>query len=617
MRSALLACLFFMALRVICLPADAADSLPQRLEAIRAETRTPGAAIAVVRRGHEPEFFTLGQRSLDTPSPVSPDTVFQIGSVTKPLVSTTMAILAARGEVSFDADVRNLLQSVTLPPGSTPITLTHLLTHTAGLSERNLGLMSRSASDVPDLAEYLRRRLPPFFAPPGRVFAYSNHGVGLAALAVQDLTRRDFRSILTDELFAPLAMSRSTAVLPLPPHLTGDAATGHRVSSDRVEATGTAYRNVWPAGGVSTTARDMARFMLAQLSTEDDGPISAPVRALLHTPCFSVDPDMPGVCRGFFEQRTRGRRGIGHAGQTLGFTAALILFPEEGLGVFVAANTMRSAFCQRAIDALLDEHLGPLPPDIVPPASPTLLESPINGAYRSTRTGFRTFENISSLFSTQIHTQATDAGLLVSGDLLSVAKGRIWTDGRTMFATVDPATNRLSVVSTFAGIQILTMFDPLPAIDTPWFVNEFWLSALPLAHALAVVSPLPLVLIAAVRAFRRRPASASSPVVATMVLALLGAIGFASGLGPIRAIIHAAGSGGGDLIFDTPLWFRILAWGPTLSVCVTPLLAWIIVQAWRRRRWHIAWRLLLTLGLASQVAWAWFVIHWDMVPPTL
>lgn len=150
----------------------------------------PGAVFVVVQDGSVVVQKGYGLADLDAGTPVdSGTTLFQVASVSKLFTATAVMQLAEAGAMDLQADVNRYLSSFQVEEAfDRPVTLAHLLTHTAGFDERNLGYAARDASSVQPLAAYLTARMPPRTQPPGAVTSYSNHGFGLLGLVVEEVS---------------------------------------------------------------------------------------------------------------------------------------------------------------------------------------------------------------------------------------------------------------------------------------------------------------------------------------------------------------------------------------------------------------------------------------------
>ena len=116
-------------------------------------------------------------------------TLFRVGSVSKLFIWTAVMQLVERGKVDLDADVNRYLEGVEVPATfKEPVTLAHLMTHTAGFEDHVLGLFAHDATAVRPLRDLLAAELPARVRAPGVVAAYSNHGAALAMLVVEQVS---------------------------------------------------------------------------------------------------------------------------------------------------------------------------------------------------------------------------------------------------------------------------------------------------------------------------------------------------------------------------------------------------------------------------------------------
>jgi hypothetical protein len=181
--------------------------------------------------------------------------------------------------------------------------------------------------------------MPPRFAKPGEVLSYSNHGMSLVALLIEEVSGRRFENYASQEILAPLSMSRSGFLL------TGDAAkdvaTAYRVVDGHHRAQLSDCVRTAGAGGFATTGADMARFMIAHL--EDGGYEGARILRggtmdRMHARQFAPHEGTSGWAYGFWEDIRDGRRGLMHDGGGNGYRALIYLLPARHLGVFLAYN---------------------------------------------------------------------------------------------------------------------------------------------------------------------------------------------------------------------------------------------------------------------------------------
>lgn len=317
--------------------------LPAALE----RTGIPGAAVAVV---HDGEIVTArGYGWADTgtesgePVPVDPDdTLFRPGSVSKLVTATAVLQLVESGDVDLDTDVAQYVDVDVPRAFDDPVTLRHLLTHTAGFEERLGGLIGPEGTTV-DLRDALATDPPEQVYRPGTVPAYSNYGNALAGYVVEQVSGEPFEDYVAAHVLDPAGMTSSTFAQPVPGALRDRLALGYGTSDG--PAAGFEVVGTPPAGALSAPATDMARFMLAQLGEPVTGEavLSDDTRALMQSPALGEDAlgtlaAGPRMTLGFFEEDRNGHRIVGHGGDTNFFHAHLQLYPDDRTGVYVSVN---------------------------------------------------------------------------------------------------------------------------------------------------------------------------------------------------------------------------------------------------------------------------------------
>jgi CubicO group peptidase (beta-lactamase class C family) len=300
-----------------------------------------GATVAVVKDGALLFARGYGSADVETGKPVVADTtLFRPGSVSKLFVWTSVMQLVEQGKLNLDADVNTYLDFQIPATFPQPITMRHIMTHTSGLEEFLQDLFIDDASKLRPLGEYLRDHLPRRMYPPGTVPAYSNYATTLAGYIIERLSGRPFNDYVEDRVFKPLGMTRTTFRQPLPAGWEDAMSSGYTLASEGRKPFGIV--GAFPAGSVSTTATDIARFMLAHLgggAAGDARILQAETTRLMHTRQFGMSDDMNGMALGFYEESRNGLRIIGHAGDTQSFHSDLHLIPDAGLGFFISFNS--------------------------------------------------------------------------------------------------------------------------------------------------------------------------------------------------------------------------------------------------------------------------------------
>jgi CubicO group peptidase (beta-lactamase class C family) len=299
-----------------------------------------GATISMVKDGKLLFAKGYGWADVEKKHPVVADaTLFRPGSISKLFTWTAVMQLAEKGKLDLDRDVNAYLDFKIPEAFGKPITLKNLLTHTPGFEEVIKDLFVDVSKPV-NLGQYLKTHIPLRIYPPGTVSAYSNYGAALAGYIVERVSGRPFNQYVDENIFKPLGMTHSSMEQPLPKSLDAQMSKGYRSASDGpkpFEAVGPA-----PAGSLSSTATDMARFMTAHLQGGQygDARILRPETvSLMHSRVYDLNPAANGMAYGFYEESKNGHRIIGHGGDTELFHSSVHLIPDANLGFFVSYNS--------------------------------------------------------------------------------------------------------------------------------------------------------------------------------------------------------------------------------------------------------------------------------------
>ncbi len=306
--------------------------VPQQL----ARENIAGATVSVVKDGKVIFAKGYGYSDVATKAPVSPETtLFRPGSVSKLFTWTAVMQMHEQGKIDLDKDVNEYLDFKIPDAFGKPITMKHILTHTAGFEEQIKDLFATSPTT--DLGGYLKTHIPGRIFPPGTTPAYSNYATALAGYVVERVSGTPFTQYVDDHIFKPLAMANSTFAQPLPANLEPSMSKGYRLANG--DPLAFEMVSAFPAGSLSSSATDMAKFMIAHL--QNGGPILKPeTTKLMHSRLFGLDPNGQAMAHGFYEESQNGLRIIGHGGDTIAFHSDLHLVPEKGLGFFISYNSL-------------------------------------------------------------------------------------------------------------------------------------------------------------------------------------------------------------------------------------------------------------------------------------
>jgi CubicO group peptidase (beta-lactamase class C family) len=303
-----------------------------------------GGVVVVVKDGSVLFSRGYGYADLKAQTAVSPDTtLFRPGSTSKLFTWTAVMQMVEQGKVNLDHDVNEYIDFKIPPYEGKPITLRNLMTHTAGFEEAARDLLPATAEEV-NLERYLKSHVPARIFPPGETVAYSNYGCGLAGYIVQRVSGERFEDYVQRHLFQPLNMIHSSFDQPLPAALAPLMSKGYKTASDG-EPQPFEFVDPPPAGALSSSAVDMAQFMIAQLQDGRYGDtriLQEATAKLMHSPQYTASPGMAGFDLGFYQEDRNGLRIIGHGGDTEVFHSDLHLLLDKNVGIFMSFNSLGS-----------------------------------------------------------------------------------------------------------------------------------------------------------------------------------------------------------------------------------------------------------------------------------
>lgn len=338
--------------------ADPADELGQAL----ARDGMTGIVWSIV----DGETITVGAEGFsDQPAGRSlrADDRVHVGSIAKTVVALGVLRLVSEGRISLDQSVERLLPGVAFDnrwrPAS-PVTVRHLLDHTAGLEDARLWHIFSAQTGPNDPLKEIIARDPEILkirTRPGQIFSYSNVGYTLLGMIIERVTRTPYERWLDRNILGPIGMVDSTAAFRTQQGAGRDArlAWGHQDRGDRVAAMPVAVR---PAGQLTTTPRDMARlaqFLMGDGSADGTQIVRPDLLAAMAQPRHGaaraglVDGYALGL--GLFDRF--GQAGRCHGGDIVGFRAMLCLYPQEKKAYFRSINIDKEGADYRQFDRML------------------------------------------------------------------------------------------------------------------------------------------------------------------------------------------------------------------------------------------------------------------------
>ena len=583
-----------------------------------------GAAMAVVKDGKV--FFTKGYGYKDIANgiPVDPEeTMFRVGSNTKPFTWTAVMQLAEQGKADLDADVNTYLDFRVPDTFPQPITLKHLMTHTSGFGERWLESLVSDDSELISEREWLVSNMPARIFAPGEAVGYSNYNAMLAGYIVSRISGQPYSQYIQEHILDPLGMSHSTATSPAPPELQAHLSGGYVHAEGGFEPF-PKYQSQpagFPSGVISATVTDMARFMIAELDygrySDKEIPEArilqeSTARQMRDTP-YPIDPHLRGMTHAFADVTDNGVWTLGHQGYFPPMGSQILLLPNQRLGIFFAVNTRDSgplttqhtgfqrAFFDHYFPATEAEHIEPLT-DFAGRAHRYV------GLYRRTSYPPSTPDKVADLFGAFTYTVSApgDGTLIVSLEGFQLRFIEVeplyfrQTDGSSSLVFFENDQGRIT--------RFYTDFTPQYSAErAPWYELRSFNLPLVIISVLLFVSTLIAAPVQAIISRRRgadpRPASRTAPwiLVAISVLNLVFLFGMLFGYHPPTELHGVA------------LSIKLLLTTTVISALLTAAALVYIILAWKNRYWGIAFRAYCTLVTAAALAFVWFLNQWNLL----
>jgi CubicO group peptidase (beta-lactamase class C family) len=392
-----------------------------------------GVTVAVVQEGQQK--LKKGYGFAGDARPVDPDlTLFRIGSISKTFTWIAAMQEVEAGRMKLDGSINAYLDAklaIAEVPGWRPVELRDLMSHTPGFEDRVIDMFAETPAQIRPLAARLRLRPPKRVFPPATVSAYSNYGVMLVGEAVSELEGASFQDVIERKITKPLGMNHTSFREPyparadLPTPMTADLAAELSTPYHFTDGVITAQPTEWlsqvaPAGGGSSTAADMSRYMLMMLGDGelDDARVYSHATAVaFRTPIPLPMPNGGEMDHGFIQVPLPGGfMGYGHDGETLWFQSMMVTVPALRLGVFISANTDSGHELARDLPQLIVAHFYGPPASKLAGSLPSSSDSASNytGTYVPNRRPYSGLQKFLFVLLKQASVEATPDGYLLT-----------------------------------------------------------------------------------------------------------------------------------------------------------------------------------------------------------
>jgi CubicO group peptidase (beta-lactamase class C family) len=573
-----------------------------------------GLTLVVVKDGQILFEQGYGYADVKTKRAMDPKlTLIRPGSTSKLFTWTAVMQLVEQGKLDLDRDINDYLDFKVNSSFSKPITLRNLMTHRAGFEEGIKSILTYDPKQFTTTEVYLKNHRRPTLFPPGEVPAYSNYGAALAGYIVQRLSGEPFESYVERHIYAPLGMTRSTFQQPAPEQFKADLSQGYMTASEPprpFELITTA-----PAGGMSTTPDDMAKFMIAYLQEGryQENRILKPetVRQMFGPAVHQID-DIDVMALGFFEENRNGRRVRGHGGDTIVFHTECDLFVDDGVGIFFSLNSRGEndavyRIRQGLFDAFADRYFPSSgQPSAVSASSavPNAKEHAqlIAGRYQSSRRVESAFMSVLYLLS-QTVISANDDGT-INVPTFAANKPKRYREVSPFVWTEEGGQRKVALVGEGSSRAVYSSDDPSSILQpVPAWESAVWnLSLLCASIAILLIVVILWPVSALLRWKYRQPSTlAGKELLVTRVLrvaALIDVVYLLAWIVPVSPILSNHIEAYSDSL---DLYIRLLQVGGLLVIAAAVAGIWAACQKsqkWTTAVWHV-----LSAGALVGIVW--------------
>jgi CubicO group peptidase (beta-lactamase class C family) len=335
-----------LALTLLCtlLTPARADQVDELITSRMTEHHITGLSLAIIQDGKIACVKGYGFTDKSEKSPVTPATLFQAGSVSKPVAAFAALCLVEKGRLSLDADVNRQLRAWKIPENEftkdNKVTLRTILSHSAGLTVHGFPGYAVDAP-IPTLVQVLDGAKPANTAAirvdtvPGSQWRYSGGGYTVMQQMIIDVTGKPFPEFMRDTVLQPLGMTNSTYEQPLPQNRASLAAAGYIANGNAVRGRYHVYPEM-AAAGLWTTASDLARFAIAIQQARAAGDSHLPLSQSVTRQMLTDQKNGDGL--GVFLQGHGKSLRFFHNGRDDGFDALMIACAESGQGAVILIN---------------------------------------------------------------------------------------------------------------------------------------------------------------------------------------------------------------------------------------------------------------------------------------
>ena len=346
----------------------------------------PGCAVGVSLNGESVFEKAFGLAEMEHNIPNTPQTIFESGSVAKQFTAAALVLLAQDGKLSLDDPVKKYIPE--LPDYDKPVTIRHILNHTAGLRDWGsvMALTGAGRGDrviTQDIALDVITHQRALDFTPGAEYSYSNSGYNLAAIIVERVSKQRFGDFLSERIFKPLGMKNSSIRDDYRRLVPGRAQGYSKDGNTAPWKLNMPIMNVYGNGGMLTTVGDWLKWNAAL----DAKTMGVPFVESLETQGVLNDGRKISYALGLDVGNYKGIKEVSHSGGTAGYQTFLARFPDKKLSVAAMCNGFPPSSGD-IVYGVVDEIFGPFPTE-APVAGVTVAEEQLKkyvGTWKNEKT---------------------------------------------------------------------------------------------------------------------------------------------------------------------------------------------------------------------------------------
>ncbi len=485
------------------------------------------------------------------------------------------------------------------------------MSHTSGFEDLIIGLFTKDESELKTLYDVIYDNVPKRIRPSGKEISYSNYGASLAGFIVENETGISFEQYIENNIFVPLKMNNSTFIQPVPDSLKDDLAIGYMLVNNEFLEQDFEFIQGTPAGGISTTANDMARFLMTNLNNgilDGNQILNTETIQQMHTALFMPDPNSGGLAYGLIEKEINGVKILGHSGDTIYFHSNFAFLPDYDLGIFISTNTSTGMLPLHNLFEHFIKSFFPAPTGLDIAISNTRPLEDYTGSYISNRRSESDFTKLFSLFMKfEVRLSEDDLGLDIL-DLFTQKFNKYLEidertfqreDGTDRFVFLADMDNNINAVMS-NSFPVIT-FTRMSAIENPLLIITITILDLIMIVSGIIVRPIGLL------------AMLSKKHKFTGAEKWIGFAGSVLILFYLAFITSMIASFSGDVVFEIPNPIPFIILGITFFINIANIPCCIL--AWKNNYWKLPSRLYYTFAITISSVFLWLLYYWEILFP--